>query len=57
MEKNIQILNVFEDLYRTRKSRAALASMSLSDYLLQEMRKLAERPTLEQLRQRLHHGH
>jgi len=28
--------------------------MSLSDYLLQEARQLVERPTLEELRQRLH---
>jgi plasmid stability protein len=55
MKKNIQIRNVPEDLHRTLKSRAALAGMSLSDYLLQEARKLAERPTLEELRQRLHH--
>ena len=54
MEKHIQIRNVPEDLHRTLKSRAALAGMSLSDYLLQEARKLAERPTLEELRQRLH---
>ena len=54
MEKHIQIRNVPEDLHRTLKSRAALAGMSLSDYLLQEARKLAERPTIEELRQRLH---
>ncbi len=54
MEKNIQIRKVPEELHRTLKSRAALAGMSLSDYLLQEVRKLAERPTLEELRQRLH---
>ena len=28
--------------------------MSLSDYLLAEIRELAERPTLEELRRRLH---
>lgn len=54
MEKNIQIRNVPEDLHRTLKARAALAGMSLSDYLLQEARKLAERATLDELRQRLH---
>ncbi len=53
MEKNIQIRNVPEALHRTLKSRAALAGMSLSEYLLQEARKLAERPTLDELRQRL----
>jgi antitoxin FitA len=53
MEKHIQIRNVPEDLHRILKSRAALAGMSLSDYLLHEARKLAERPTIEELRQRL----
>ena len=51
MGKYIQIRNVPEDLHRTLKSRAALAGMSLSDYLLQEARKIAERPTVEELRQ------
>ena len=54
MKKHIQIRNVPEELHRTLKSRAALAGMSLSDYLLEEARKLAERPTIEELRQRLH---
>lgn len=53
MEKHIQIRNVPEDLHRILKSRSALAGMSLSDYLLQEVRQLAERPTIEELRQRL----
>lgn len=57
MKKNIQIRNVPEDLHRMLKARAALAGMSLSDYLLQEARKLTERPTLEELRQRLHQRH
>ena len=53
MEKHIQIRNVPEELHRTLKSRAVLAGMSLSDYLLQEVRKIVERPTAEELRQRL----
>ncbi len=53
MEKHIQIRHGPEDLHRTLKSRAALAGMSLSEYLLHEARKLAERPTIEELRQRL----
>ena len=31
-----------------------MAGMSLSDYLLSELRDLADRPTLQELRQRLH---
>jgi plasmid stability protein len=49
----IQIRNVPETLHRELKSRAALAGMSLSDFLLNEIRQVAERPTLDQLRARL----
>jgi plasmid stability protein len=49
----IQIRNVPETLHRHLKSRAALAGMSLSDYLLGEIREAAERPTLTELRARL----
>jgi plasmid stability protein len=49
----IQIRNVPDALHRRLKSRAALAGMSLSDYLLNELREVAERPTLEELRDRL----
>jgi plasmid stability protein len=49
----IQIRNVPDALHRRLKSRAALAGMSLSDYLLSELREVAARPTLEELRARL----
>jgi plasmid stability protein len=49
----IQIRNVPDALHRQLKSRAALAGMSLSDYLLDELRRAAERPTLDELRARL----
>ena len=49
----IQIRNVPDTLHRKIKSRAALAGMSLSDYLLNEIRQVAERPTLDELRARL----
>jgi plasmid stability protein len=49
----IQIRNVPDTLHRRLKSRAALAGMSLSDYLLQQIREVAERPTIEELRARL----
>ncbi len=48
----IQIRNVPEALHRELKSRAALAGMSLSDYLLGEIRQVAERPTIDELRAR-----
>jgi plasmid stability protein len=53
MSKMVQLRNVPEPLHRTLKARAALSGMSLSDYLIEEIRRLAERPTLEELRQRL----
>lgn len=49
----IQIRNVPEALHRQLKSRAALQGMSLSDYLLSEIRQVAERPTTDELRSRL----
>jgi plasmid stability protein len=53
MARMIQLRNVPDDLHRKLKARAALAGMSLSDYLLQEIRKTAERPTVEELIDRL----
>ena len=53
MNTMIQIRHVPEALHRELKSRAALAGMSLSDYLLNEIRQVADRPTLDQLRARL----
>lgn len=53
MSKMIQIRNVPDALHRKLKSRAALAGMSLSDYLLAQIREIAERPTLEEMRARL----
>jgi len=49
----IQLRNVPEGLHRTLKARAALAGMSLSDYLVTEIRRVAERPTIAELRERL----
>ena len=54
MSKMIQLRNVPEALHRTLKARAAMAGMSLSDYLLAEIKEIAERPTLTELRERLH---
>ncbi len=53
MSAMIQIRNVPDALHRRLKSRAALAGMSLSDYLLQQIREVAERPTLEEMLARL----
>jgi len=53
MSSMIQIRNVPDELHRRLKARAALAGMSLSDYLLDEIRRVAQRPTIEELRARL----
>lgn len=49
----VQIRNVPSELHRRLKARAALAGMTLSDYLLREIRRVAERPSIEELRARL----
>ena len=54
MSKMIQLRNVPDGLHRSLKARAAMAGMSLSDYLLVEIKEIAERPTLAELRERLH---
>ncbi|HYD06139.1 MAG TPA: hypothetical protein VEC60_10455 [Reyranella sp.] len=53
MSMMIQIRNVPDSLHRRLKSRAALAGMSLSDYLLGHLRSVAEQPTIEELEARL----
>jgi len=53
MSVMIQIRNVPGNLHRKLKSRAALAGMSLSDYLLAEIRRFGEQPTIEELKARL----
>lgn len=53
MSTMIQIRNVPETLHRTLKARAALAGMSLSDFLLAEIREVAARPTVDELRRRI----
>jgi len=44
MSHSIQIRNVPEDVHRTLRARAASSGMSLSDYLLADITRLAERP-------------
>jgi plasmid stability protein len=53
MSKMIQVRNVPDDLHRRLKSRAAMAGMSLSDYLLGELRRAAELPSAAEMRARL----
>jgi plasmid stability protein len=53
MSKMIQIRNVPDALHRKLKARAATAGMSLSDYLLTEVRQIAAKPTLDEMLDRL----
>ena len=55
MPKMIQLRHVPDDLHRKLKARAALVGLPLSDYLLQEVRRVAERPRIAELRSRLAH--
>jgi hypothetical protein len=48
MPTMVQIRNVPDDLHRELKVRAARAGMTLSDYLLDELRNLAVRPTMRE---------
>jgi plasmid stability protein len=49
MAKMIQLRNVPEALHRKLKARAAQAGKSLSDYLLEQIKREAEAPTIEEL--------
>lgn len=49
----LQVRNVPPELHRTLKARAALVGMSLSEYVLKELARTVERPTLDELRRRL----
>lgn len=53
MSKIIHLRNVPDALHRKLKARAALEGLSLSAYVLGEVRRAAERPSLSVLRQRL----
>jgi antitoxin FitA len=53
MSKMIQMRHVPDELHRKLKSRAAMEGLTLSDYLVREITKLADRPTLAELRNRI----
>ncbi|HWO18824.1 MAG TPA: toxin-antitoxin system HicB family antitoxin [Kofleriaceae bacterium] len=52
MSKMIQVRNVPDQLHRKLKSRAAEQGVSLSDYILAELRRLAERVSPQELAER-----
>jgi len=53
MSKMIQLRHVPDSVHRQLKARAALSGLPLSDYLIREVRKIAEQPTPEEMRERL----
>ncbi len=53
MSKMIQIRDVPDDLHGRLKARAAAEGLSLSQFLLNEARRWAERPTAAEMRERL----
>jgi hypothetical protein len=53
--KMIQIRNVPDDLHRALKARAALEGRTLSDLILSDLPRLAERPSPEQVLSRIRH--
>ena len=53
MAKTVQIRNMPLEVHRKLKARAAQAGMSLSAYLLRELQKSAEKPTPEELMERI----
>jgi plasmid stability protein len=49
----VQIRNVPRELHRRLKARAAIEGLSMSDYVLREIRKVLDRPTRDEVLARL----
>ena len=49
----VQVRNVPSELHRRLKARAAIEGMSMSDYVLRELRKSLDHPTREEVLERL----
>lgn len=49
----VQVRNVPPELHRRLKARAAIEGMSMSQYVLRELRKVLDRPTREDVLERL----
>lgn len=55
MSKMIQVRHVPDRVHAVLRARAARAGMSLSEFLLGELRSIAERPALEEMLERISH--
>lgn len=53
MSSLIQVRNVPEDLHRRLKARAAMEGLSMSEYVLREVRRALDRPTRQEMIERL----
>lgn len=53
MAKALQVRDVPEEVHRSLKARAALAGLSLSEYVLQELERVVARPSRQELYERL----
>lgn len=53
MSVMVQIRHMPDEMHRTLKARASKEGKSLSDYILEELRRTAERPTLAEMLERL----
>jgi antitoxin FitA len=49
----VQIRNVPPELHRRLKARAAIEGLSMSDYVLREIRKALDHPTRQEILERL----
>jgi len=49
----VQVRNVPEKLHRRLKARAAMEGLSMSDYVLRELTKVLDRPTRQEMLERL----
>lgn len=57
MAHSVQIRNVPDPIHRTLRARAAAAGKSLSDYLLDEIVRVAERPPVSDVLSRAEGRH
>jgi len=53
MPTMIQLRHVPDDLHRKLKASAAMDGLSLSDYILREVRQFADKPTMSEMMERL----
>jgi plasmid stability protein len=52
----VQIRNVPTELHRRLKARAAMEGLSMSDFVMREVRKALDRPTRQEILDRLRGG-